>query len=83
MTLNKEKPQQSKQKAKSKANHRKARVDYIAGKPGHHLDVSAEELHEDQKLGDSLASSREKAKMGVKICIIQVGLLYKRASEID
>ena len=59
--LDKEKSH-SKQKIKSRANRQKARADYIAGKPGHHLDVSAEELHEDQELDDSLPVGERRRK---------------------
>ncbi len=40
----------SRQRTNSRARRRKARADYIAGRPGHHLDVAAEELHQDQEL---------------------------------
>ena len=57
------KTSQSQQKTNNRANRRKASADYIAGRPGR-LDVTAEQLRQDQEVDNSLAGWREKAKMG-------------------
>ena len=75
------KTSQSQHKTNSRANRRKAKADYIVGRPGHRLDVSAEQLLQDQEVDGSLAGWREKAKIGNDRFIIQEGLLYKRARD--
>ena len=58
------KTSQSQQKTNNRANRRKVSADYIAGRPGHRLDVTAEQLRQDQEVDNSLTGWREKAKMG-------------------
>ena len=54
----------SDQTSDSSASRQKARADYVSSRPGHHLDVSAEELQCEQQIDESLKVWREKANAG-------------------
>ena len=56
------KTSQSQQKSNSRVNRRKTRADYIAGRPGHRLDVTAEQLRQDQEVDDFLAGGGRRPK---------------------
>ena len=71
----------SDQTSDSRASKRKARVDYASGSPGHHQDVSAEELQHEQQIDDSLKVWREKANTGDIQFTFTNRLLYKRIKD--